>query len=361
MYVLEGTVVNKKEQLEDDEEFLRRLEDEGFAESSYEAKEKTVAEELRRVLGGANGKGFQSGSFLQVKEGLDELVSVQSSIDRRIRINNSPVLYVGERVVNRAMAFVRPGTPVASLDQLFEQEVQVIKGLSAALSGALAYSGQVLDTVVEYRDGVVLVKFAAAIDGYRDSEQRAHGLVALFRDADERLGRTQVTDPQYMRLYRAHGALKRELMKLDNELSKFNQATVFRRSELDVLTTHLELVNYGVLLMDRLNSYVADVAEHVENTRGVYQFFRDGSRGMDSIYMAFGELSRCVMLGARDMGEQIGRMAFMARAANSENTVPDVLGRVLSGYKEAIFAADSRNRSNFDAKAASIRGSYGLG
>ncbi|GEM_PF-4902846 len=359
MYVLEGTVVNKGEQLDDDEEFLRRLEDEGFASGGYEERQQTVADRMRRALGGK--KGFESGSFLQVKEGLDELVSVQSAIDRRININNSPVLYVGERVVNKAMALVRSGTPVASLDQLFDQEVHVIKGLNHALSGALLYSEKMLDTVVEYRDGAVLVKFAQAVDGYNAAERRAEGLIALFREAEERLGRTQVTDPQYVKLYRAHGSLKRELMKLDNELSKLNQATVFRRSELDVLTTHVELVNYGVLLLDRLNSYVGDVAEHVENTKDVYQFFRDGHMSMDTIYNAFGELSRCVMLGARDMGEQIGRMAFMARAASGENTVPDVLGRVLSGYKETIFAADSRNRANFDAKAAGIRSSYGLG
>lgn len=359
MYVLEGTVVNKGEQIEDDEEFLRRLEEEGFASGGYEEKQKTVADQMRRALGGR--KGFESGSFLQVKEGLDELVAVQSAIDRRIRINNSPALYIGERVVNKAVALVRPGTPAVTLDQLFDQEVQVIRGLSSSLSGALAYSGKVLDTVVEYRDGTVLVKFTEALDGHRETERHASDVLVLFRDAEERLGRTQVTDPQYVRLYRAHGSLKRELMKLDNELSKLNQATVFRRSELDVLTTHVELVNYGVLLLDRLNSYVGDVAEHIEQTKGVYQFFRESYIGMSAVYSAFGELSRCVMLGAREMGEQISRMSFMARAAQGENTVPDVLGRVLSGYKSTIFAADSRNRSEFDAKAASIRASYGLG
>ncbi len=355
MYVLK----NKAEGA-DNAEFIKNLEESGYLGSPQRAEaERNIADEIRKAVGEKGGS--KTAGFLEVKQGLDSLVSVQSAIDKRIRIENSLPLYLGERIVNLAVTRVngRAQSP-KTLEELFEAEVDVIRGLSVSLTGALDYSEHVLDNVVDYRDNVVLEKFTGALDGYKLTETKSAETLSVFNETEKRIGAMRTTDSQYPALYKAHSALRRDLMRLDNDFSKYNQSIVFRTAELDVLKTHIELVNYGVLLLDRLNNYVGDVAEHVDRTKDVYRFFRESYIGMEAVYSAFTELSRCVMIGAREMGEQISRMSEMARTTGGENMVPDVLGKLLGGYKATIFSADSRSRTSYDAKAEAIRNSQGV-
>ncbi|MBI2133862.1 hypothetical protein HYU11_04225 [Candidatus Woesearchaeota archaeon] len=353
MHVLKGGLNGN----DADDEFIKKLESQGYANRETRGHEST-AEELRKALTGRQNAG--SSGFLDVKEGLDSLVMVQSAIDHRIRTENSTILYIGDRVARVAIEKIsgRRQDP-KSLEQLFEDEVDVIRALSTSLTGALVYSEHVLDNIVVYRDDTVLAKFFDSIQNYEGIELSSKEVLSLYKEAEARLSKAHPNDPQYPMLYKAHSSLHRKLMSLDNELSKCNQTIVFRSAELDLLKTHIELVNYGVLLLDRLNNYVGDVAEHVDRTKEVYRFFRESYIGMDAVYSAFSELSRCVMTGAREMGQQISRMSEMARSTGGENMLPETLGRLLSGYKATIFSADSRSRNCFDSRANAIRQSRG--
>ncbi len=351
--------ISEEEAIANDE-FIKNLEQEGYLQSQARAiPEKDIAAEIRKAIG--NKTTQKTSGFIEVKQGLDNLVLVQTAIDKRMRIDNSAPLYLAERIVNLAVAKVngRPQQP-KTLEDLFDVEVDVIRGLSISLTGALAYSEKVLDCVVDYRDNVVLTKFTGALEGFKTTEAKSEKTLLLFNEAEKRIGEMRLTDAQYPALYKAHSALRREMLRLDNDFSKYNQSLVFRTSELDVLNTHFELVNYAVLLLDRVNNYVADITEHVDNTKEVYRFFRESYIGMEAVYSAFTGLSKYVMIGAREMGEQISRMSEMTKATGGENMLPNALGKLLSGYKAQILAADSRSRTSYDKKAEEIRNSHGI-
>ncbi|MBI3034315.1 hypothetical protein HYY72_04085 [Candidatus Woesearchaeota archaeon] len=359
MYVLKGEAAKPQEDESDDEEFLKKLGQEGFASGSENCARESgsVYENLRKALGKKKGSGT---GFVQVKKGLDELVSVQSEINRALRVESSSALYMGMYIANGIVhRLTGKRAEPKTLEQLFEEEIRVVSGLISSVAGTSDYSRDVLDSVVKYRDFRVLPARQQAIADYVQAEHRAKEIFELFQETEQRLGRTMIASPNYAELYRAHGALQREMMLLYNEMSKSNQSTDFRTTELKILTMHIGYIQHGVLLLDRLNSRVSDVVEHVENTREPFRFFRESHQGMSAVYMAFSEISRCVMLAVDEMGREISMMSDMAQSATSHNGLPEVIERMLSGYRSSIFAAEEKSRQAFTSRADSIRNSYG--
>ena len=317
-------------------------------------REKKPAPEIKDILG-AKGANFET-----VQECLDELVILQGQINHRITVSKSPILSAGERIFGGAMQKMSGRPPaVRTIDELFDDQVRTVKSLNQAAKGAQKYSKAVLDYIVEYKNEKVLVEFTKSVGQRQKAELKAAELVDLYSAIDSRLSMTKVTDKSFAGLVRAYDEVKGALMRIDSEVEKHNQTIVFRDSELGVLTTYMELVQYGVHALDRLCKYVDEVAEHAQKTRGIYAFFRESEAGMHAVYSAFNELSRCVMFGARDMGDQIKMMSDMARSASGDSIVPDMLGRMMSGYKSTLIRADERSRARFDDRASKIMERYG--
>ncbi len=357
MHVLKDDIIDPS----DDLEFLKRLQNEGYIQNAAASeKPENVYDELKRRLG---RQRQATGQYLsKVKEGIDALASVNTQLVARKAIARSPALQFTETAADAFFSRLT-GNPVThkSIDDLFDEEVSIIKGLSTALGEALSYSGKIRDGVIEYRDERVLEVRQQAFSDYAHAEQKARKLFEFSKDLEERLAKTKVTDPNYAALYKAHGILDRNMMDVYNTLSKCRQTMVLRTDELDQLTTQIEIMEYVVLRIDSVNDYVANVIENVEHTIESYRFIRQCSENIGGLNIALNQLTRCVMTATGEMGEQIADIARMTTAETSEGTMPRVVGRMMNGYKATLFEADSKTRSAFDSRAEQIMNGYGLG
>ncbi len=338
MYALNGGKIAEDEQATAD--FLDQF------EGKTERKKRTDSGKAKRAYA-------RAASYDEIRKGFDRLASVQGAIDHRLAIENSLTLAFWEAILY-SISSKKP--EAKTLEQLYDDLEMGVTELGSTVEGALSYSGSELDRLLQYRNETTLPKFSGAIESTRSLEEMVANELEVFHEAEGMMKRTKMADPNFPRLYRAYQDTMMKISGLENEKAKASDAIKFRHDELKALEIYAGFVNLYFQKMDRTNAQVQDISEHVATVKRVLSHCRETGEGIKVLYAANKQLSGAVMRGAGEIGMQIAQISSIP----DDSSLPDSAAKLMSGYRQASLAADSRSRARIEMNAEAIMGSYGL-
>ncbi len=314
---------------------------------------------IGRLTGNGKYSAVPEASYETLAENINRLWAVQDAMDRRIRIDSSPLLATLESMYLQVVGEFLPAAIPKTLDQLFGEQLEAVSVLNSSVRSALAQSCKVRDQLAAYRDETVLPKLCQAASRAEEVEREAAQALWGYQQAAEKLASMQITDPDFQNCYRLKGALEKRLSWLGSEKAKADQTTAIRGSELEALTSYEQTLSNAALAMDRLAGYVQAVAQHAAMTQPARQWIRENTDRMDAVYSAYSALSSFAMAGAMEVGEELQRISGMEAAANGSRPLTAETGDLLREYGLRSAKADQQQRAMFEANAQAARNKYG--
>ncbi|MBI3050925.1 hypothetical protein HYY74_00525 [Candidatus Woesearchaeota archaeon] len=298
-------------------------------------------------------------SYQALTENLDRLAALQDAMERRMRIDSSPLLSTLDSLCTQVAGAFNPAANPKNVDQLFDEQLEAISVLNSSVRSALTYSWKVRDHVTTYRDETVLIRFAEAALRADEIEKESAEVLADYEKADNKLASLRIQEPNFARYYRVRSVLEKRLNYLSSEKAKTDQTIAIRSSELEALTSYEQIIGQAALAMDRLASYVQAVAQHAAMTKPAREWIRENTQRMGAVYSAFAAMSSYLMRGSMEMGEGLKQMAGMEAAANGSRPITAQIGNMLQDYSRQMANADQQQRARFEAKADAARNRYG--
>lgn len=344
------------------EELLKQLEAEGWTEIKETQKKESrkglsPIEEANRLLREYDttviskiGAKPESISYKQLQNKTREFSRLQSSVDRRLYLEETPIMKGAEYLFNGLERIAkRPVITISPTEELFARYFRVADDLMQTLDQAYEHYQERMEGVKSFKDGRVLKLFVKSIKKKKKIESKMQRTNKTFAMTGEQLSSITKSHPDFAKLYIAHNNLRREVKDLANELEKTCQRIVVKNQEMQIMSDYEERLGNAVAVFDRERAYLTDIIEHAKETLHIYQFSKELNTGVVAVHDAASSLSNMVYTFVGRMLHSSQEIARMETQMQKERMLPNILEGLSKDYGISLTGPKSYTASFVDA------------